>query len=124
MGVANELAGAGCAVGRAEPALQSIKGRGRSAWSIGRIKLVARCLAIPFMHLLWLQAPPAPKHTARMSSDSSAAAVFMNGGEVISCQNTPVVLVGGEEQLTEQRLWLFTPFTQLAPGSVAELASV
>lgn len=59
-----------------------------------------------------------------MSSDSSAAAVFMNGGEVISCQNTPEVVVGGELQLSTQRLWLLTPFTQLLPGSVAELASL
>src|SRR5678815_4311243 len=59
-----------------------------------------------------------------MSSDSSVAAVFRNGGEVISCQNTPVVVVGGVLQLTEQRLWLFTPLTQLEPGSVAALPSV
>jgi len=64
------------------------------------------------------------KHTCMMSSDSSAAAVFRNGGEVISCQNTPVVAVGGVLQLTEQRLWLFTPLTQFEPGSVAELPSV
>ena len=56
------------------------------------------------------------KHSAMTSSDSLlSVAVFLKGGDVISCQKTPFVVVGGVLQLTKQRLWLLTPLTQLLP---------
>ena len=58
------------------------------------------------------------------SSDSLLSpAVFLNGGEVISCEKRPLVAVGTPQPF-KQRLWLLTPLTQLLPGSVNDELSV